>query len=146
MNIGNLYFPSTNPSLSMPLTISSVLLLVHFVTKNGGGNSVPNARQSSVELIHDFVPNLVNEQIGGLSVNVKQKSSPRISVTLTSSSFRNPQGMIPYSSTVTSHSIITSGLPFSISIGITIVGSQRNGLHFSSFSSPAGVPLPLAPF
>jgi len=146
MNIGNLYFPSTNPSLSMPLTISSVLLLVHFVTKNGGGNSVPNAWQSSVELIHDFAPNLVNEQIGGLSENVKQKSSPRISVTFTSSLFRNPQGMIPYSSTVTSHSIITSGLPFSISIGITIVGSQINGLHFSSFSSPAGVPLPLAPF
>eukprot|EP01018_Ginkgo_biloba_P040397 Gb_04944 [translate_table: standard] len=116
MNIGNLYFPSTNPSLSMPLTISSVLLLVHFVTKNGGGNSVPNAWQSLVEPIHDFVPNLVNEQIGGLSGNVKQKFSPRISVTFTSSSFRNPQ-----------------------------VGSQRNGLHFSSFSSPAGVPLPLAP-
>nr|YP_009167264.1 ATPase subunit 6 [Ginkgo biloba]AJP33455.1 ATPase subunit 6 [Ginkgo biloba] len=145
MNIGNLYFPSTNPSLSMPLTISSVLLLVHFVTKNGGGNSVPNAWQSLVEPIHDFVPNLVNEQIGGLSGNVKQKFSPRISVTFTSSSFRNPQGMIPHSSTVTSHFIITSGPPFSISIGITIVGSQRNGLHFSSFSSPAGVPLPLAP-
>eukprot|EP01018_Ginkgo_biloba_P018460 Gb_25149 [translate_table: standard] len=81
-----------------------------------GGNSVPNAWQSLVELIHDFMPNLVNEQIGGLSGNVKQKFSPRISVTFTSSSFRNPQ-----------------------------VGSQRNGLYFSSFSSPAGVPLPLAP-
>jgi F-type H+-transporting ATPase subunit a len=146
MNMGNLYFPSPNPSLSMSLTIISVLLLVHFVTKNRGGNSVPNAQQSSVEIIHDFLPNLVNEQIGGLSGNVKQNSSPRISVTLTSSSFRNPQGMIPYGSTVTSHSIITSGLPFSISIGITIVGSQRNGLHFSSFSSPTGVPLSLAPF
>nr|QXE43897.1 ATP synthase subunit 6 [Cycas revoluta] len=146
MDIGNLYFSFTNPSLSMPLTISSVLLLVHLVTKNGGGNSVPNAWQSLVELIYDFVPNPVNEQIGGLSGNVKQKFPPRISVTFTSSLFRNPQGMIPYSSTVTSHFIITLGPPFPISIGITIVGSQRNGLHFSSSSSPAGVPLPLAPF
>ena len=146
MNIGNLYFSFTNPSLFMLLTLSLVLLLVHLVTKNGGGNSVPNAWQSLVELIYDFVPNLVNEQIGGLSGNVKQKFFPRISVTFTFSLFRNPQGMIPYSFTVTSHFLITLGLSFSIFIGITIVGFQRNGLHFLSFSLPAGVPLPLAPF
>ena len=146
MNIGHLYFSFTNPSLFMLLTLSLVLLLVHFVTKNGGGNSVPNAWQSLVELIYDFVPNLVNEQIGGLSGNVKQKFFPRISVTFTFSLFRNPQGMIPYSFTVTSHFLITLGLSFSIFIGITIVGFQRNGLHFLSFLLPAGVPLPLAPF
>lgn len=146
MNIGNLYFSFTNPSLFMLLTLSLVLLLVHFVTKNGGGNPVPNAWQSLVEFIHDFVPNPVNEQIGGLSGNVKQKFFPRISVTFTFSLFRNPQGMIPYSFTVTSHFLITLGLSFSIFIGITIVGFQRNGLHFLSFSLPAGVPLPLAPF
>ena len=80
------------------------------------------------------------------SGNVKQKFFPRISVTFTFSLFRNPQGMIPYSFTVTSHFLITLGLSFSIFIGITIVGFQRNGLHFLSFSLPAGVPLPLAPF
>uniref|UniRef100_A0A9I9EJX2 F-ATPase protein 6 n=1 Tax=Cucumis melo TaxID=3656 RepID=A0A9I9EJX2_CUCME len=79
MHIGNFYFSFTNPSLFMLLTLSLVLLLLHFVTKNGGGNSVPNAWQSLVELIYDFVPNLVNEQIGGLSGNVKQKFFPRIS-------------------------------------------------------------------
>nr|ANY30702.1 ATPase subunit 6 [Triantha glutinosa] len=146
MNMGNLYFSFTNPSLSMLLTLSLVLLLLYFVTKKGGGKSVPNAWQSLVELIHDFVLNPVNEQIGGLSGNVKQKFSPRISVTFTFSLFRNPQGMIPYSFTVTSHFLITLALSFPIFIGITIVGFQRNGLHFLSFSLPAGVPLPLAPF
>ena len=146
MNIGNLYFSFTNSSLFMLLTLSLVLLLLHFVTKKGGGNSVPNAWQSLVELIYDFVLNPVNEQIGGLSGNVKQKFSPRISVTFTFSLFRNLQGMIPYSFTVTSHFLITLGLSFSIFIGITIVGFQRNGLHFLSFLLPAGVPLPLAPF
>nr|AAB33492.1 ATP synthase subunit 6 [Petunia axillaris subsp. parodii] len=146
MKIGNLYFSFTNPSLFMLLTLSLVLLLVYFVTKKGGGNSVPNAWQSLVELIYDFVLNLVNEQIGGLSGNVKQKFSPRISVTFTFSLFCNPQGMIPYSFTVTSHFLITLGLSFSIFIGITIVGFQKNGLHFLSFLLPAGVPLPLAPF
>lgn len=130
MNIGNLYFSFTNSSLFMLLTISLVLLLVHFVTKNGGGNLVPNAWQSLVELIYDFVLNLVNEQIGGLSGNVKQKFFPCILVTFTFLLFCNLQGMIPYSFTVTSHFIITLGLSFSIFIGITIVGFQINGLHF----------------
>ncbi|KAI3832227.1 hypothetical protein MKX03_020407 [Papaver bracteatum] len=53
----------------MLLTLRLVLLLVHFVTKKGGVNLVPNAWQSLVEQIYDFVLNLINEQIGGLSGN-----------------------------------------------------------------------------
>nr|ULQ69415.1 ATP synthase F0 subunit 6 [Georgeantha hexandra] len=146
LHIGNYYFSFTNPSLSMLLTLGLVLLLLFVVTKKGGGKPVPNAWQSLVELIYDFVSNLVNEQIGGLSGNVKQKFFPRISVTLTFSLFRNLQGMIPFSFTVTSHFLITLALSFSIFIGITMVGFQRHGLHFFSFLLPAGVPLPLAPF
>ncbi|KAG2580932.1 hypothetical protein PVAP13_6KG145328 [Panicum virgatum] len=144
--MGNYYFSFTNPSLSMLLTLGLVLLLLFVITKKGGGKSVPNACQSLVALIYDFVPNLVNEQIGGISGNVKQKFFPCISVTFTFSLFRNPQGMIPFSFTVTSHFLITLALSFSIFIGITIVGFQRHGLHFFSFLLPAGVPLPLAPF
>jgi F-type H+-transporting ATPase subunit a len=146
LHMGNFYFSFTNPSLSMLLTLGLVLFLLIVVTKKGGGKSVPNAWQSLVELIYDFVPNLVNEQIGGISGNVKQKYFPCISVTFTFSLFRNPQGMIPFSFTVTSHFLITLALSFSIFIGITIVGFQRHGLHFFSFLLPAGVPLPLAPF
>jgi F-type H+-transporting ATPase subunit a len=54
--------------------------------------------------------------------------------------------MIPYSFTVISHFLITLGLSFSIFIGITIVGFQRNWLHFLSFSLPPRVTLSLAPF
>ncbi|CAI8606925.1 unnamed protein product [Vicia faba] len=92
MKIGELYFSFTNPSLFMLLTLSLVLLLVHFVTKKGGGKSVPNAWQSLVELIYDFVPNLVNEQIGGLSGNLKQQFFPCIFVTFTFLLFCNLQG------------------------------------------------------
>ncbi|RCU61521.1 hypothetical protein SETIT_J009300v2, partial [Setaria italica] len=133
LHMGNYYFSFTNPSCLC-------------CSLSGGGKSVPNAWQSLVELIYDFVPNLVNEQIGGISGNVKQKFFPCISVTFTFSLFRNPQGMIPFSFTVTSHFLITLALSFSIFIGITIVGFQRHGLHFFSFLLPAGVPLPLAPF
>ncbi|KAC9261811.1 hypothetical protein E3N88_46091 [Mikania micrantha] len=60
MKIGNLYLSFTNSSLFMLLTLSLVLLLIHFVTKKGGGNLVPNAWQSLVELIYDFVLNLAS--------------------------------------------------------------------------------------
>ncbi|CAL0314949.1 unnamed protein product [Lupinus luteus] len=78
MKIGDLYFSFTNPSLFMLLSLTLFLLLVHLVTKKGGGDLVPNAWQSLVELLYDFVLNLVNEQIGGLSGNVKQKFFPII--------------------------------------------------------------------
>lgn len=146
LNIGNFFFSFTNLSLFMLLTLGLVLVLVFVVTKKGGGKLVPNAWQSLVELIYDFVLNLVNEQIGGLSGNVKQKFFPCILVTFTFLLFCNLQGMIPFSFTVTSHFLITLALSFSIFIGITIVGFQRHGLHFFSFLLPAGVPLPLAPF
>nr|XP_029152587.1 uncharacterized protein LOC114926184 [Arachis hypogaea] len=71
MRVGYLYISFTNPAFFMLLTLGLVFLLFHLVTKKGGGKSVPNAWQSLVELIYDFVPNLVNEQIGGLSGNVK---------------------------------------------------------------------------
>nr|YP_010736423.1 ATP synthase F0 subunit 6 [Plantago ovata]WEL36381.1 ATP synthase F0 subunit 6 [Plantago ovata] len=146
IKMGNLFFSFTNSSLFMLLTLGLVLLFLHFVTKKGGGNLVPNAWQSLVELIYDFVLNLVNEQIDGLSGNVKQKFFPCILVTFTFLLFCNLQGMIPYSFTVTSHFLITLGLSFSLFLGITIVGFQKHGLHFLSFFLPAGVPLPLAPF
>ncbi|KAI5668915.1 hypothetical protein M9H77_18768 [Catharanthus roseus] len=41
MRIGNLYFSFTNPSLFMLLTLSLALLLLHFVTKTGGGIFIP---------------------------------------------------------------------------------------------------------
>ncbi|BAT16909.1 Os12g0424180 [Oryza sativa Japonica Group] len=107
LDMGNFYLSFTNESLSMAVTVVLVPSLFGVVTKKGGGKSVPNAWQSLVELIYDFVLNLVNEQIGG---NVKQKFFPRISVTFTFSLFCNPQGMIPFSFTVTSHFLITLAL------------------------------------
>jgi len=142
-HIGNFYISFTNQSLFTLLTVVFVVVGFFLVTKKGGGKLVPNAWQSLVEQIYDFVLNLVNEQIGG---NMKQKFFPCILVTFTFLLFCNLQGMIPFSFTVTSHFLITLALSFSIFIGITIVGFQRHGLHFLSFLLPAGVPLPLAPF
>nr|YP_009863194.1 ATP synthase F0 subunit 6 [Anthoceros agrestis]QKD76650.1 ATP synthase F0 subunit 6 [Anthoceros agrestis] len=144
IHIGNLYLPFTNSSLFMLLTISLVLLLVHFVTLNGG-HLVLNARQFFVEMIYDFVFNLVNEQISGPSL-VKQRFFSLIFVTFTRLLFRNFIGMISYSFTVTSYFPFTLGLSFSLSPGMTLLGFQIHGLHLFSFFFSRGVALPLAPF
>ena len=117
-------------------------MLFHLTTLKGG-YLVPNAWQSLVELVYDFVLNLVNEQISG---SVKQRFFPFVFVTFTFLLFSNLIGMIPYSFTVTSHFIVTLGLSFSLFVGVTLVGFQTHGLHFFSLLLPQGVPLPLAPF
>ena len=81
MKIENLYFSFTNSSLFMLLTLSLVLLLIHFVTKKGGGNLVPNAWQSLVELIYDFVLNLVNESWLFIYSSCINRSGIRCSIT-----------------------------------------------------------------
>nr|YP_003412115.1 ATP synthase F0 subunit 6 [Phaeoceros laevis]ACT75323.1 ATP synthase F0 subunit 6 [Phaeoceros laevis] len=144
IHIGNLYSLSINSFLFMPLTISLVLLLVYFVTPNGG-HLVLNAWQFFVEMIYDFVFNLVNEQISGPSL-VKQRFFSLIFVTFTCLLFRNFIGMIFYSFTVISYFLFTLGLLFSPSPGMTLPGFKIHGLHFFSFFLPRGVALPLAPF
>ncbi|KAI4999207.1 hypothetical protein ZWY2020_060068 [Hordeum vulgare] len=61
----------------MLLTVVLVVFLFLLLRKRRW-KVVPNAWQSLVELIYDFVLNLVNEQIGGLSGNVKQKFSSHL--------------------------------------------------------------------
>jgi F0F1-type ATP synthase membrane subunit a len=59
----SIFFPYRHSSsLFMLLTISLVLLLVHFVTLNGG-HLVPNTWQSFVEILYDFVLNLVSSNL-----------------------------------------------------------------------------------
>jgi len=71
-----IFFPYwSNSSLFMLLTITLVLLLVHFVTLNGR-HLVPNTWQSFIEIIYDFVLNLVNEQTSGPSL-IKQCFIPQ---------------------------------------------------------------------
>ncbi|XVF65195.1 hypothetical protein PTKIN_Ptkin09bG0227700 [Pterospermum kingtungense] len=77
LKIGDLYFSFTNPSLFMLLTLSLFLLLLYFVTKKGGGKLVPNAWQSLVELIYDFVLNPINEQKTDTTTTVFTKTAGR---------------------------------------------------------------------
>jgi F0F1-type ATP synthase membrane subunit a len=65
----------------MLLTINLVLILVYFITLNRG-HPVRNAWQFFVEIIYDFVPNLVNKQISSAS-SMKQQFFPLFFVIFT---------------------------------------------------------------
>lgn len=140
-HLGNFYFSFTNSSLFMFLTTGIFLTLFSLVTRDGG-KLVPSRWQSIVEMIYEFIANLIEEQIG----NVGKKYFPFIFTTFTFILFSNLIGMIPYSFTTTSHFIVTFGVSVSIFIGVTIIGFQTHGIHFFSFLLPPGAPLGLAPF
>lgn len=135
------YFSFTNSSFFMLLTTGLVSFLFYLVTAKGGF-LVPSRWQSFVEMIYEFVLNLVEEQIGSAG----KKYFPLIFTTFTFLLFSNLIGMIPYSFTTTSHLIVTFTLSVSIFIGVTIIGFQKHGIHFFSFLLPPGAPLALAPF
>ena len=140
-HIGNFYFSFTHSSLFMFLSTGLFLLLFYLVTTDGG-KLVPSRWQSLVEMIYEFVANLVNEQIG----NAGKKYFPLIFTTFTFLLSSNLIGMIPYSFTTTSHLIVTFSLSVSIFLAVTIIGFQTHGIHFFSFLLPPGAPLALAPF
>jgi len=140
-HIGPFYLSFTNSSLFMLLSIGLFLSLLSFVLV-GGGYLVPTRWQSLVEMIYEFVLNLVEEQIG-------QKGKKYFPLLFTTFAFllcSNLIGMIPYSFTTTSHFVVTFGLSTSLFIGVTIIGFLTHGLHFFSFLLPPGAPLALAPF
>jgi len=141
IHFGHYYFSFTNASLFMLLSTGIFLGLFSFVMHNGG-YLVPTPWQSFVEMIYEFVLNLVEEQIGAAG----KKYFPLLFTTFAFILSSNLIGMIPYCFTTTSHFLVTFSLSVSIFIGVTIVGFQTHGIHFFSFLLPPGAPLGLAPF
>lgn len=141
LHVGHFYFSFTNSSLFMFLATGFFLLFCSFVTVQGG-NLVPSRWQSFLEMIYEFVANLVEEQIGQSG----KKYFPFIFTLFTFLLFSNLIGMIPYSFTTTSHLIVTFTLSVSVFLGVTLIGFQIHGIHFFSFLLPPGAPLALAPF
>lgn len=125
----------------MFLTTGFFLLFCALVTFHGG-SLVPSRWQSFLEMIYEFVANLVEEQIGQSG----KKYFPFIFTLFTFLLFSNLIGMIPYSFTTTSHLIVTFTLSVSVFLGVTLIGFQIHGIHFFSFLLPPGAPLALAPF
>lgn len=140
ISVGLLDISITNSSICLFISCGLFLYFLNLVTTDGG-KLVPKVIQSLMELIYEFLINLVQEQIGE-----KGKAFfPFIFALFTFLFSCNLIGMIPYSFTVTSHVVVTFGLSVSVFIGVTIVGFYNHGIHFFSFLLPPGAPLMLAP-
>lgn len=130
----------TNSSLFALIALSTLIFFFYLSTYKS--SIVPNAWQSTVESIYEFISGMVYGQIGPRGY----KYLPLIFTTFTFILACNMLGMVPYTFTVTSHLIVTLGLAMSIFIGVNIIAGTQHGLHFFSFFLPQGISLALAPF
>ena len=140
ISLGNFYLSFTNSALFMLLATGTFLLLLSFVTSKGG-LLVPTHWQSLIELIYEFVANLVQEQVG-------EKGKRYFPLIFTLFSFLlvcNLIGMIPYSFTFTSHIIVTLALAMGVFIFVTVLGFVKHGVKFFGFFVIPGLPIYMLP-
>jgi len=139
-SVGAFNLSFTNSALIMLIALLSIILFL-FVSVYRG-TIVPARWQSIVEMLYEFILDLVNDNLGSKG----QRYFPFLFVLFTFILFCNLLGLLPYSFTATSHIIVTFGLAFSIWLGVTLIGLLTHRLHFFSFFFPEGVPLVMAPF
>lgn len=102
---------------------------------------VPGRSQTVVELVYEFVVNMVRDNLG-------REGKPYFPFVFTLFIFilgLNLAGMLPYSFTATSHIVVTLGLALTVFIGVTILGFIKNGFGFLKLFVPDGAPLWLLP-
>src|ERR1700740_1136349 len=129
----------TNSSLAI---LGACFFFILFVTVSASAATViPTRWQSVLELLYEFIYNLIQEQIGSKG----NKYFPFVFTLFIFILFSNVLGMIPYNFTPTSHITITIGLSLAIWVGVTLLGLVTHGFHFFSLFLPSGVPLWLAP-
>ena len=129
----------TNASLFMVLSVIVSSLFLYLGIKKS--SLIPNRFQSRVELLYEFVSNMVKENVG----TGGKKYFPFIFSLFMFILFGNLLGMIPYSYTFTSQIIVTITLALIIFIGVTLIALIKHKLKFFTFFFPSGVPIALAP-
>lgn len=133
IEFGNLNISFTNSALFAMISCEVILFVLLFAMFKP--TIVPTKWQSSIELIYEFVFDMIRENIGTKGF----KYFPFVFTMFTFILGCNLLGMIPYSFTVTSHLVITVGMSIAIFIGVTIIGLQQHSYHFFSFFIPPGV-------
>lgn len=132
-------FAFTNSSYFLFLTTLFLFIVFNFSSKKN--TIIPNRWQSLIEIIFEFVQNIVYDALG-----IKgQKFIPIIFCIFVFILGCNLLGLVPYSFTVTSHIIFTFSLGMTIFLGINILGLKQHRLHFFSLFLPPGAPLALSP-
>ncbi len=129
----------TNSSLWMVITVLCVYTLVMMGSRHG--SMVPGRLQSLVEMIYDFIADMIESNAG----REGRKYFPFFFTMFTFILAGNMLGMIPGSFTFTSHIIVTFTMAIFVVVSVTIIAFAKHGLHFFSFFVPKGVPGPVLP-
>ena len=129
----------TNASLFMLLSVVISTCFLYFGIKKT--LLVPSRWQSSVEILYEFVANMVKENVG----KGGKTYFPFIFSLFMFILIGNLLGMVPYSYTFTSQIIVTITMALIIFVGVTIIAIVKHKLKFFTYFFPSGVPIGLAP-
>lgn len=124
----------TNASLFMAIAILSIAFFIGIGTRKRA--LVPGRFQSVVEIIYQFIFNMVEENAGQEGA----RYFPIIFSLFIFVLFCNLLGLVPYSFAVTSHIIVTFAFAAFVFVGVTFIGFYKHGLHFLHFFLPKGLP------
>jgi ATP synthase subunit 6 len=138
IEVGGLIFAFTSSSLFMGL---AVFFFIAFLRQSPTFFVVPSYVQSIAELSFLFIRDLLKEQVGFEG----RRYFPIIFTLFVFICSQNLIGMIPFSFTTTSHTVVTFALSVTMVWGATFIGFQIHGIRFFEFLLPPGAPLSLAP-
>ncbi len=129
----------TNSSLMLLLVFAFVFSF--FTLGLRKTSLVPNRFQATIELMYDFIANMLKENVG----DAGKKYFPFVFSIFLLVLGCNLVGMLPYSFTVTSHIIVTFALALLAFIIVNIIGFAKHGLHYFHLFIPPGVPAYMLP-
>lgn len=135
LSVGGVDASFTNSSLWMLITLGCVALFMLISTSKM--SIVPGRMQAAVEYLHEFVANMLHENIGPEG----KKYIPLVFSLFIFVLVANLLGMIPFigAFTSTSHIAVTFGLAAIVFLVVLGVGFAKHGLHFFSLFVPKGV-------
>ena len=124
----------TNASFFMMLVVLAISIFV--IGGMSKASAVPGRWQSMVELVYEFISNMLYESVGPEA----RKFFPFVFSLFMFILFANLMGMIPGTFTVTSHIAVTLACAAVVFIGVTVVGFMKNGMGFLKLFVPSGTP------
>jgi F-type H+-transporting ATPase subunit a len=129
----------TNNSLFLCMTVFAIASLYLFSLYRV--SLVPGYYQSIVEIIYEFVLDMIKQQIGERGMAY----FPFLFMLFNFILFSNLLGLFPFGFTTTAHIVVTATLALSINIGILIIGFVNNGIKFLNLFIPSEAPIVLLP-
>ena len=129
----------TNASLFMLITLVAVWAFLALGMRRA--TLVPGRWQASVEMLHEFIVGMVDENIG----HNGRKYVPFIFALFIFILFANVLGLIPFSFAVTSHIWVTFAFAVFIFLLCVGIGFARHGFHFFELFVPPQTPVILLP-